>query len=311
MRVWAALAPEAFLSANTSVLLDAEAKLPPISPLALIVYPRALDGQSAPVLAGQCDSSAGIFRVRSSGTDDSELVPARLRPGSHAFVRMPGEDFLRVGVATGRFGDMCGHLVISGGAPVLFAGELEVNENCRVVRWSNKSGSFRPAAWAAETIALDPALFVPYEEELPGTVPLSTSAPSSGVSGVPIPRALAAPEPVHGMQLERWHHHRSHSLPVGNLGIEGLPKRTVVWPALKPQQAPTRRHSAVSECASKARSAVQPQSKCERAQQQAKCTGGTFTSSGNNVLPAQKSSCSRDCDTGDRLAADLDLKVTL
>ena len=45
-----------------------------------------------------------------------------LRAGTHAFVKMPGEEFLRIGVVATSWGQACGHPHLSSGAAVVFAG---------------------------------------------------------------------------------------------------------------------------------------------------------------------------------------------
>lgn len=146
----------------------------PISLLTLIVFPeeicggtqrlgvyRAKDGVELNSLPDA--ERVSIFRASRRATDISaSLNPAKIRPGSHCFVRMPGEPFLRVGTASGSFNTMSGHAVLSGGKPVLMAGELEVDDNSRLIRWSNVSGTFRPSSWAASAALLDPARFIPY-----------------------------------------------------------------------------------------------------------------------------------------------------
>ncbi|KAG8463199.1 hypothetical protein KFE25_011196 [Diacronema lutheri] len=190
--VWAAIAPELYAErrGGSWSLLDPseQPETPLISPLALLVHPdahglvtyrvrRSRPGvRGAPVpeppRAPTCPPPGPEMAARSGG----ELERTRLRPGSHVFVHMPGEPFLRVGAASGKFGHMCGHLVLSAGAPVLFAGELEVGEDGTLVRWSNKSGSYRPSAWAAGVTRLDATRFVPFEPPRP---PASSGAPAA------------------------------------------------------------------------------------------------------------------------------------
>jgi hypothetical protein len=76
------------------------------------------------------------------------LLPATevIKPGSHAFVRVVGENYLRVGAQSFRFGAACGHLALSGNKPVLCAGEIKLGKHGRISLWNNKSGTYRPPA---------------------------------------------------------------------------------------------------------------------------------------------------------------------
>ncbi|KAG8468724.1 hypothetical protein KFE25_013807 [Diacronema lutheri] len=163
MIVWHALPPGSYercvgigevVDATTAWLDDRADALccprEPMSPLTLAVDPASLErGHRSP----------RVFRMDAS----AELKPARLRKGSHAYVRLPGETWLRASTACAAFGSAAGHLVLSQGAPVLYAGEIDVDDDGGLVRWSNKSGSYRPAPWAATAIALPMSCFVPHQ----------------------------------------------------------------------------------------------------------------------------------------------------
>ena len=97
--------------------------------------------------------------------------------GSHAFVRLPNEPFLRVTTLSFHFGSAGGHAMLANNAPVIAAGEVrparcplsapcsvhehdsrtcqactrhvcvvqvETNGNGRVLRWTNLSGTYQP-----------------------------------------------------------------------------------------------------------------------------------------------------------------------
>jgi len=66
-----------------------------------------------------------------------------LSPGTHAFVRMPYEPFLRVGCAAFPFGKARDHVSLAGCAQVISAGMLEIDNNGVLMRWTNKNNSFR------------------------------------------------------------------------------------------------------------------------------------------------------------------------
>ena len=69
-------------------------------------------------------------------------------PGSHVFVRLKDEEFLRVGHKSFPFGSASGHAMLAQGqlTLVLAAGEVEVGERGLLLRWSNKSGTYLQAA---------------------------------------------------------------------------------------------------------------------------------------------------------------------
>jgi hypothetical protein len=66
-----------------------------------------------------------------------------LRPGAHAFVKMPGESSLRVGLIAVEFGAATGHPHLALEEPVEAAGEVEIDDEGRLVRWNNLSGTYK------------------------------------------------------------------------------------------------------------------------------------------------------------------------
>merc|ERR1712086_990327 len=99
-------------------LMDAWAKAPTLRSLELpIPKPRM------PCLALRCDIA--------------------IKPGSHSFIRVPGEDFIRASRTRSLFGKASGHGILSDEKPVLFAGEIEINEDGHLIRWNNVSGTYR------------------------------------------------------------------------------------------------------------------------------------------------------------------------
>lgn len=72
-------------------------------------------------------------------TDASEMT---LQTGSHAFVKVHEEDFLRAAIVPSSFGNASGHPILANERAVLYAGEIEI-ENNRLVRWSNVSGTYK------------------------------------------------------------------------------------------------------------------------------------------------------------------------
>jgi hypothetical protein len=99
--------------------------------------PRA----QGPCLALYCDEN-GIFsgrQLRGTQIGDAKDIQA----GSHAFVCVLGEDFIRATIPGYEFGRACGHGSLSSEQPVLFAGEIELNDLGQLKRWNNISGTYR------------------------------------------------------------------------------------------------------------------------------------------------------------------------
>ena len=66
-----------------------------------------------------------------------------IKPGSHSFVRVPGEDFIRASRTRSLFGEASGHGMLSDEKPVLFAGEVEISKDSQLIRWNNVSGTYK------------------------------------------------------------------------------------------------------------------------------------------------------------------------
>jgi len=66
-----------------------------------------------------------------------------LGPGTHVFVKIAGEEELRVGVATMEWGKAHGHMLLTNGQPVLYAGEVELSDGQALKRWNNFSGTYQ------------------------------------------------------------------------------------------------------------------------------------------------------------------------
>ena len=97
---------------------------------------------------------------------DGRLEPSQvLRTGSHAFVRCDHERGVRVVRQAMPFGDAQGHQRLADEQPVLYAGEIEVDGEGRITRWTNMSGTYSPpAALIAQVGPLMRYEFVDQEE---------------------------------------------------------------------------------------------------------------------------------------------------
>ena len=93
-----------------------------------------------PCLALQCDQQ-GVYSARYfSGVEPG--AARDIKPGSHTFVRIPGEDFIRASLRVFEFGSAKGHASLSDDHPVLFAGEMEIDKHGQLSRWNNMSGTY-------------------------------------------------------------------------------------------------------------------------------------------------------------------------
>ena len=145
---------------ETGWLMEAWAKSPTMRSLKLPI-PKA----RMPCLALRCDEngqcSARIFRGSELGAE------AAIKPGSHSFVRLPGEDFIRASRTSFLFGKASGHGVLSDEKPVLFAGEIEISEDGQLIRWTNISGTYRFNEQHAVQAELPLDIFWGLAEEVP------------------------------------------------------------------------------------------------------------------------------------------------
>ena len=102
-----------------------------------------------PCLALRCDKSGQCSASTFKGVERG--VEAAIKPGSHSFVRLPGEDFIRASKCAFPFGKASGHGMLSNEQQVLFAGEIEINEDGYLTCWNNISGTYKfPARYALQ-----------------------------------------------------------------------------------------------------------------------------------------------------------------
>lgn len=83
----------------------------------------------------------------------------KMPAGSHAFVVVPGEEHLRMTMHAAPFGTASGHPQLADERPVLYAGELLLNEHARLLAWSNVSGTYTPPRELAAQLDLPLELF--------------------------------------------------------------------------------------------------------------------------------------------------------
>ena len=85
----------------------------------------------------------------------------KIKPGTHAFVKMPGESSLRLSLLPfEQFGAAMGHPLMSGEQPVEAAGEVEIDAEGQLMRWNNLSGTYKvpkQLAFQASRCTIPPA----------------------------------------------------------------------------------------------------------------------------------------------------------
>lgn len=77
--------------------------------------------------------------LRASGLGKTTLM----KVGTHAFVKCYGEDFLRATLLATPWTKGCGHPALAKETPILYAGEFEINDDQKLVKWSNLSGTYK------------------------------------------------------------------------------------------------------------------------------------------------------------------------
>ena len=144
-----------------------------------------------PCLACSFEHSSGKFNarlLRSTGIGKDVLM----KIGSHAFVRCYNEDFLRVTIVATEWNQACGHPWLANETPVLFAGEVEVDADQKVVRWSNLSGAYRFPSSTAEQASLPLQIFHSWRTARENVFPAVRKSVGQGA------RASACVWPVQG-----------------------------------------------------------------------------------------------------------------
>jgi len=126
------------------------------------------------------------------------------KAGSHAFVKCPNEDGIRLNVVTHQFGEACGHQILANEEPVLFAGEVLIGEDGLVLQWNNMSGTYRPPVRCVVQAGLPMQLFSFYcgnTERVKGIEAVASEKPAIAMTH--------KPRFVHVQCAEDTEHHKS------------------------------------------------------------------------------------------------------
>ena len=105
---------------------------------------KAFAADISPSLPCLAVTSADGVKLNARALGGTGLGAANpITAGSHPFVKLAGEGFLRVGRTAFAFGEACGHPTLAKETPVLYAGEIEVDEDDNLTRWNNVSGTYK------------------------------------------------------------------------------------------------------------------------------------------------------------------------
>jgi len=77
--------------------------------------------------------------LRNTGLAQQRVIKA----GTHPFVALKGEPYVRVGIVAHEFGAASGHPLLASEANVLYAGEMEFDSEQVLTRWNNLSGTYK------------------------------------------------------------------------------------------------------------------------------------------------------------------------
>jgi len=120
---------EAWTGSWAEASMNRSASFPDVKFSCIAAYPDAL---------GKTVQCRWLHRGRALG--DALVI---LMPGSHAFVKVHTEPFLRLSPLGTEFGRASGHPQLADEKPVLYAGEIEVDQQGTILRWSNMSGTYK------------------------------------------------------------------------------------------------------------------------------------------------------------------------
>ena len=121
------------------------------------------------VLAAYSDNGYDFkaFKLKQGVCSEKE---ARIKCGSHPFVKLSGERFLRISTVSCKFGSASGHPFLANEKPALYAGEIEFNDAQQIVRWSNLSGTYQCDPNHAHQTGLAIEKFWSLEQQAPAVV---------------------------------------------------------------------------------------------------------------------------------------------
>eukprot|EP00854_Cymbomonas_tetramitiformis_P023959 gene23959-29070_t len=77
--------------------------------------------------------------------DNSSIQKGRPPAGVYAFVKTYNESGFRVGYHRGTIMQVSGHVLLADQQPVLYAGEMEFDDEGRLTCWTNYSGTYLPS----------------------------------------------------------------------------------------------------------------------------------------------------------------------
>jgi len=110
-----------------------------------------------PCLALRCDENRRCSARTFRGTE--AFGEASIKPGSHSFVKVPHEAFIRASKMAFAPGKASGHCILADEQPSLFAGEIEIGDDCTLLSWNNMSGTYRFPTMHAGQAALPLDMF--------------------------------------------------------------------------------------------------------------------------------------------------------
>jgi len=102
-----------------------------------------------PACACWYDQDSARFHSRKLNANGIGCERKLNNKGSHAFVLVVGESHLRVCLTAHVFGEAMGHIQLAQEEPIVFAGEIEVDDEDRLTRWNNVSGTYQCPSWLA------------------------------------------------------------------------------------------------------------------------------------------------------------------
>jgi len=125
-----------------------------------------------------------------------------IAPGAHAFVKVNNESFLRLTLQGTDFGEASGHTLLASEQPVLYAGEVEIDESSKLVRWNNLSGTYLADDTMCYQTELPLDLFWAVQPEL--TDAMDTARVHITSEGTVLYRVLECSDELFHASLQQW-----------------------------------------------------------------------------------------------------------